>query len=297
MFTLAHLSDLHINPLGLPAWRDLLNKRITGYANWMLKRRKVHDRAWLDLILADVTSHVPDHIAVTGDVAHIGLAAEFDVAKDIVSGLGSPAQVSFIPGNHDIYVPGAMDAVCAALGPYMTGDDGIQRFPYLRIRDGVALIGMNSSVPTPPFDATGLVGEAQCDAAEMLLHYAAGLSLTRIIMIHHPPHIGGAKPGRELRDAPVFEAMLARAGAELVLHGHNHTTTLAWRPGPDGKPAVPILGVASASLNPAHGHGEPAGWHLISISGESHPRQITIRKRMILLDGTVGDGEAINLSG
>jgi 3',5'-cyclic AMP phosphodiesterase CpdA len=296
VFTLAHISDLHINPLGRPTWRDLMNKRITGYANWLRARRKVHDTAWLDLILADITAHKPDHIAVTGDVSHIGLTAEFDAAKTMLTALGSPACVSFVPGNHDIYVPGTMDAVSAKLGSYMIGDDGIQRFPYLRIRGGIGLIGMNSAVPTPPFDATGLVGEAQCEAAEMLLHYAAGLGLTRVIMIHHPPHSGGAKPGRELRDAPIFEAMLARAGAELVLHGHNHTTTLAWGRAPEGQSAVPIIGVASASLNPAFGHGEPAAWHLISIAGDRHPRQITIRKRVMQSDGTIGEGEAINLA-
>jgi 3',5'-cyclic AMP phosphodiesterase CpdA len=297
VFTLAHLSDLHINPLGRPAWRDLLNKRITGYANWLRGRRKVHDPAWLALILADIAAFQPSHIAVTGDVSHIGLPAEFATAKAMVTELGTPLNVSFVPGNHDIYVRGSMAAAEAVLGPYMAGDDGIQRFPYLRIRNGVALIGMNSSVPTAPFDATGLVGEAQCEAAEMLLHYAGGLGLTRVIMIHHPPHAGGAKPGRELRDAPVFEAMLANAGAELVLHGHNHTTTLAWRPGPEGKPPVPIIGVASASLNPIHGHGEPAAWHLISIAGDTHLRQITIRRRVMLADGTVGEGEPISLAG
>jgi hypothetical protein len=75
--------------------------------------------------------------------------------------------------------------------------------------------------------------------------------------------------------------MLARAGAELVLHGHNHRTSLAHRPGPAGP--VPILGVPSASgaIDDRH---EPAGWFLIRIEPASVPR-ITVERRRLATEG------------
>ena len=44
-FTLAHLSDPHLAPLPRPRLSELIGKRITGYLNWQLRRRFIHDRA------------------------------------------------------------------------------------------------------------------------------------------------------------------------------------------------------------------------------------------------------------
>ena len=63
-----------------------------------------------------------------------------------------------------------------------------------------------------------------------------------------PPPARAAKDGedRNLRDRAALAAVLARAGAELVLHGHDHRdeTSPARRPG--GKP-IPVVGGGSAS--------------------------------------------------
>src|SRR6476620_8012621 len=104
MFILAHLSDPHLAPLPKPHWRELVNKRLTGYINWRRKRRFIHHPAVLTKIIADLKAHAPDHIAVTGDIANIGLRAEFERGREWLDGLGSDAKVSFVPGNHDIYV-------------------------------------------------------------------------------------------------------------------------------------------------------------------------------------------------
>ena len=41
MFTLAHLSDIHLAPLPDPRWQELIGKRLTGYINWRRKRQFV----------------------------------------------------------------------------------------------------------------------------------------------------------------------------------------------------------------------------------------------------------------
>ena len=101
MFTLAHLSDPHLAPLPEPSWRELLGKRVTGYINWKRKRRFVHDPEALARIVADLKAQGADHVAVTGDIANIALAAEFRRGRDWLESLGSATEVTFVPGNHD----------------------------------------------------------------------------------------------------------------------------------------------------------------------------------------------------
>src|SRR5271169_729618 len=140
-FTLAHLSDPHLAPLPNPHWRELIGKRVTGYINWQRRRRFIHDPAVLAKIVADVKAHAPDHIAVTGDIANIALPDEFIRGRDWLGSLGPPRDVSFVPGNHDIYVPEAAGFASRLWRAQMSGDDGAVGFPYLRRRGPLALIG------------------------------------------------------------------------------------------------------------------------------------------------------------
>ena len=104
-------------------------------------------------------------------------------------------------------------------------------------------------------------------------------------MIHHPPHVGGAPGGRNLTDARGFEAMIARAGAELVIHGHNHVGSLAWLMGPQAK--VPVIGAPSAS---ARGGTlvHSAGYYLYLIEGEEGGFALKAELHGLKADGTVG---------
>jgi 3',5'-cyclic AMP phosphodiesterase CpdA len=244
-FRLAFFSDPHLAPPPL-RWRDLAGKRVTGWLNWRLGRAARHDMAALDLITADILAWAPDHVVCGGDLANFGLPAEFAAARRFLDRFGPPGRVSLTPGNHSLYVRGAEADMAAALGPFMTGDgEEAPAFPFLRRRGPVALIGLNSACPNPPFDATGLLGEAQIEAASLLLAAMAGQGLARIVVLHHPPHVGGAPRSRRLRDAEAFEAMLAEAGADLVLHGHNHVPSIAHRMSANG--LAPIVGAGSAS--------------------------------------------------
>jgi 3',5'-cyclic AMP phosphodiesterase CpdA len=64
-------------------------------------------------------------------------------------------------------------------------------------------------------------------------------------MIHHPVAKSGDSNRRALWDAEALRAVLERAGAELVLHGHKHRRRIAEVAGPDG--AIPVIGVPSSS--------------------------------------------------
>ena len=80
-----------------------------------------------------------------------------------------------MPGNHDAYTKGGAVRLLSEFDPWMRGDkdgahplDETERFPYIRIRGRVALIGLSSAVPTAPFMATGKLGIRQCSRAARL---------------------------------------------------------------------------------------------------------------------------------
>ncbi len=275
-FLLAHLSDSHIGPLPQPRLLDLAGKRLTGYVNWK-RRFHIHSMGVLGQILTDIAEHKPDHTAMTGDILNIGLPEEFPVARKWLETLGSPQDVSFVPGNHDAYVRSAVPRIRETFAPWCSNDgEGHSSFPYLRVRGDVALIGLSSAIPTAPLLASGNIGPQQRAAFEKLLVQTAAQGLCRVVMIHHPPWVGGASFGRGLRDARQFEEIVARHGVELVIHGHNHRLMVKKLNG--GEREAPVVGVASASAVP----GSPrhrAAWHLYSIERAGNSWRIEGRVR------------------
>jgi 3',5'-cyclic AMP phosphodiesterase CpdA len=295
MFRVAHLTDPHVGPLPRPRLRELLNKRLTGFVNWRRNRKDAHDMLILAALVADMHEQNPDHIACTGDLCNIGLPSEWRTSRVFMEGLGPPDRVSLVPGNHDAYIPGSLEGLVQACAPWIVGD-GAQapRFPYLRRRGPVALIGMSSAVPTPPFVATGKVGRTQMRATEAILaEVGREPGCFRIVMIHHPPHLAGAPAGRNLTDARAFEAMIARTGAELVIHGHMHVGSVAFVQGPRG--LVPVVGATSAS---ARGGTltHRAGYHLYTIDPDAAGPRVTGELRGLTDDGGIAHIEAMNLT-
>ncbi|MCO4055440.1 MAG: metallophosphoesterase [Bosea sp.] len=280
---LAHLSDPHLNPLPRLRATDLMGKRATGYVNWLRSRRFVHDMELLDRIVADMLAQQPDHVACTGDVTHIGLPGEFPTAIRFLDRLGPRERVSFVPGNHDAYVASSLGPLSREMAPWTRSEADGHGFPWMKVRGHVALIGLSSAVPTGPLMAWGKVGPVQLEKAERLLAEAGRGGLRRVVLIHHPPHVGGAGRGRELKDADSFEAMIERAGADLVIHGHNHKTSLSWIR--SGRQLSPVVGVASCSMG-LRSHGEKAGWHLFRVPEGDEP--ITLQRRGLLPNGGVG---------
>lgn len=271
---LAHLSDVHLGPIRGFTPRYWNAKRLTGFVNWVRKRRHGHSRDVADKLVADALRHTPDHIAVTGDLANIGLPQEHIDALAWLSSVGAPHAVTVIPGNHDIYSRIGRDIGTARWSGYMTssvptgvlqaGGPG-EPFPFVRRLGRLAIIGINSAVPTPPFAAWGRVGEPQCRALAKALHDLGREGLVRVVLIHHPPLVGQAGIMRGLRDADEVERVLVAEGAELVLHGHNHRNVLAIRATSAGG-RMAVIGVPSASLRHQHGVEPAARYNLLNIA-------------------------------
>jgi 3',5'-cyclic AMP phosphodiesterase CpdA len=279
---LAHLSDTHIGPLPRPRFHELLGKRLTGYLNWTRGRHLIHDMDGLNRLIADLKAQRPGHIAMTGDILNIGLKAEFPPARSWLETLGSPDDVSFVPGNHDAYVRSSLPYLATTFAAWTRSDSGAPGFPYLRVREGVAIIGLSSAVPTAPLIASGRVGRRQRAAAAELLERTGRDGLIRVVLIHHPPHRNGAKFARGLADAAQFEAMIRRQGAELVLHGHNHRLSVTHIPGPGRQ--VPVIGVAAASATQGT-HDHRASYNLFRIEGSQKTPRISGHMRGLLPGG------------
>lgn len=281
MLRLAHLSDIHLGPLPALAYRDLVSKRITGYINWRRNRRSDLHEGVIDAIVSDIKASTPDHIAVSGDLMNLALDGEIALSRLWLEALGAPEDVSVVPGNHDAYVPGALDKTCAAWGPWMQGD-GMEEparrdsFPYMRVRGPMALIGVSSARATAPFMASGFFGEGQAKRLGRLLDEASDRGLCRVIVIHHPPVRGADPAHKRLLGIGRFQKAMRAHGAELVLHGHTHLPTTHRIDGRGGD--IPVIGVAAAGQAP--GGKRPAGqYNLIEIDGAPGAWRIALTRR------------------
>jgi 3',5'-cyclic AMP phosphodiesterase CpdA len=277
-FTLAHLSDPHLAPLPAPSLRELIGKRATGYLHWTRTRRKIHRREVLDVLLKDLLAQRPDHIAVTGDLVNIALEAEFAPARAWLESVGTPDHVTIVTGNHDAYARATRNRSAEIWGDYLRGDGALTAdpitFPFVRRRGPLALIGVSSAAPTPPFMATGWLGQAQRDALDGVLSQLSAEPAFRVLLIHHP--LRSDSHHKRLTDSDELLALLKRYGVELILHGHDHIHSTMWFEGPRGR--IPAVGVPSASAI-AHGHYPAAAYNLFSIErdGDAWRCEQTVR--------------------
>lgn len=264
---LAHLSDWHATSLVGAGPEAFFGKRLSGYASWALRRRHHHAPEILAAAIRDVQAQAVDHVVVTGDLTHVSLPAEFEVAREQLERLGPPDRVFLVPGNHDCYVPVepargwdrwapylrglAPDAVGAELAPALHPPASAAcaprhaDFPTLRLVGRVALVGLCSSIPTPIFRAGGELGASQRTRLRTLLTALDRQGYFRVVLIHHPVHPHGEPERRALWDGAALRALLAEVGAELVLHGHKHRRRVHFLEGPKGP--IPALGVPSSS--------------------------------------------------
>jgi 3',5'-cyclic AMP phosphodiesterase CpdA len=263
-----------------------VSKRGLGFINWQRKRKNIHRPEILDAVTRDLKARGADHIAVTGDLVNLSLPDEYRRARQWLESIGPPRDVTVIPGNHDVYVRGVEQSPAEFWGDYMRGDDGLDRFPFVRRRGNVALIALSSGVPTGPFMATGRLGPRQ------LARFAEALDQTRgsfrVVLIHHPPLGPLRRSLRRLTDARALRRVLAGKGAELLLHGHDHRRALAWLDGPRGT-RIPAVGVPSASAAAPHGDEDGAGYHLFKIDGAPGNWRCEMTARQRNADGTIGN--------
>lgn len=248
----AHISDPHLTTLAGVSGKALLNKRLLGYLSWRHKRRYQHRQGILTAMQGDLQAYPIEQLLVTGDLTHVGLPQEFAQALAWLRQLGDPRQVAVVPGNHDACVKARWQNTLALWDDYLKSDDPVKpRFPSLRVRGPFAFIGLSSACPTPPFMATGTLGERQLERLPRLLAATRAKGLFRVIYLHHSPVKGSEKWRKRLTDAAALQALIEAHGAEMVLHGHGHKAHYRELETCHGR--VPVVSVSSASAAGLHG--------------------------------------------
>jgi 3',5'-cyclic AMP phosphodiesterase CpdA len=278
MISLAHLSDVHLAPLPPVRVRELLGKRVTGYLNWRLRRHRSLGGEGLTALLDHLRAQKPDITAVTGDLVNLALDGEIDAAARWLRTLGEPDRVCVCPGNHDAYIRGQLEKALDRWDGYVAGETvDASRFPFVRRVGEVAVISCSSAIPTAPGMALGRFDEAQANRLGRILDLLGGGSYFRVIMIHHPPNPEARNPSKGLYGAKLFRDAVARHGAELVLHGHSHQSSIFAIPGPRGD--VPVVGVAAAGTAQSDKPGtDPARYNLFRIERIGSAWQCNMRE-------------------
>src|SRR5262249_11136545 len=138
----------------------------------------------------------------------------------------------------DVFAP-----YCAADADWRWPEpDGAGRWPAVRIRGELALIGLTTSQASGPLMGFGTVGEPQLARLAQVLGDPRLARKLRVVVMHHPSagrHATSYRRG--LHDHEAFAAVIKAHGAELILHGHEHLDLRNELPGPDGP--VPVHGV------------------------------------------------------
>jgi 3',5'-cyclic AMP phosphodiesterase CpdA len=261
---LAHCSDLHLLSHDGARWLDLANKRWIGAMNLLSNRSRHYHVDAFDDMIRDLNEVGVDHVLCTGDITNLALRREFEFARARFDALAlGPAGVTVVPGNHDAYVAEGVPLFAELFAPFATTDPGWEwsaadaaasddggpddlRWPIVRVRGELALIGTSTSRATPWFTAYGRLGAGQLARLGRVLGDPRLAGKVRVVAIHHPPAGKRAENRiRGLRDHAAFADVIARAGAHLIVHGHEHRDMTEALSGPGGP--VPVRGIASGT--------------------------------------------------
>ena len=271
---IAHLSDPHLLSLEGARVRDFLSKRWIGGLNLLANRARAHRPEVFDAMVDDINAAGVDHVVCTGDLTNVALPGELARARAHLDRLAlGPARVTVVPGNHDAYVQAGVRLFAEQLGDYCAPDEGWAwpdgaRWPVVRVRGPVAIVGVSTSRQTPWFTAWGELGAAQLERLERALGDARLAGRFRLLAIHHPPAGAAAAHWRHgLRDRAALAEVLGRVGAELVLHGHEHLDLRAELAGPGGR-AIPVRGIPSATYA-GHRAAERAAYRIYTVGDEA----------------------------
>lgn len=277
-----HCSDIHLLSLAGVGPHRFLNKRLTGGINLMLARGRHHSERLFDRMVEHARELAPDRVVITGDLSNLALDEEFRYIVGKLDAIGLP--VTVIPGNHDAYTRASVRKRRFEhhFTPFMQGErldelgrgpDGPQEnfYPFVQRYDEVALIGVSTAQASLPLYAIGSVGPAQLARLDQVLQTLGLEGAVRVVLIHHPVLPGVSKPRHDLTDIDAFAEVIARRGAELILHGHEHQLIEGVLPGPE-RP-VPVHGISSAT-NLSQRPGRAAAFSIYEVASTGIARTL-----------------------
>ena len=250
-YTLIHVSDLHLLSLKGIQWQELINKRIYGLLSKTLANKgSVNYNQILDTLQGEISRIKPHWTVFSGDLTHLALFEEFQQGEKWLSGLSQYSRLIAVPGNHDSYLPQPAPPnpenwkFGTDCEPGIENKDTSNRFPFTIISPPVALIGLDTSLPTPTFCAYGRIGEAQLQELQSLLENLRDRDLFKILILHHPPGDKILPKRKRLLDSERLLSLLQSYPVQMVLHGHTHKQGVSC---PDDARGLKSFGISSIS--------------------------------------------------
>ena len=227
--------------------------------NLLLSRGRVYRRDFLVAVLAAAAARA-DHVVVTGDITNLSLEHEFEAAQSLLADVARSVEVTVVPGNHDVYLATVhragrfahhFGAFLRSDLPELALDLPSGRFPFVKLRGPVAIVGLSSAVPRPPFVSSGRIGDAQLEALARILAHPEVASRTPVVLVHHAPFdsLRLAQLRGGLVDAPALRRSLAPLARGLLLYRHVHERS--WRRLGGGVDAISATAAALDHPSPA----------------------------------------------
>jgi 3',5'-cyclic AMP phosphodiesterase CpdA len=230
-------------------------------------------------VVAALEAHLDDAAydvaVVSGDLAQRSLSGELQRGAAFLRDVAKRSRVVVVPGNHD---------VAWWMSPmHLFGSDGL----YTRYRriisadlepmldiPGARIVGINTAHGLAPWtlstrlrdlSVVGAVTGEQLDRTATRLH-GAPPGTARVIVMHHnllrgdlSNRFGIVRP-RQVLDA------LGRAGADLILCGHDHQEDVREV---EAGSARKVVVVTAGTLSDRSRGGRPCSFHVVRIDGDT----------------------------
>jgi Icc-related predicted phosphoesterase len=95
-------------------------------------------------------------------------------------------------------------------------------FPYIKKIKNIALIGISTAVPSPPFMCWGRVSKEQLMKLEKILSSIEKENNFVLLFLHHPIHHYGAFNHKGLLNKEELIETISKFNIHLIIHGHLH---------------------------------------------------------------------------
>ena len=225
-----HIADLHFwrvewNPL------VLMNKRLLGNANVLLKRRHHFHQQHAGERLAYIAGlGIPDAI-LTGDFTSTATPAEFELAQGFVEELRrNRLDLSLMPGNHDVYTFESVRR--KRYEEYLGNSRPRAGAPLVRRLPGGTPVVMVDTVQANYLSSRGhFPAETEAPLEAML----ASLADPLVVAAHYPvlpeTYAYRVTPNRALERAEALRRILGESGKRILyIHGHEHRCSFVQDP-------------------------------------------------------------------
>jgi 3',5'-cyclic AMP phosphodiesterase CpdA len=231
-----HLSDVHVQidwsaqPAGKIGWRRSVARLELGLGG---RSKRYEGAEGVLQRIAEAAASV-DHVVLSGDLTALAADEEFERAKAALGAItDDPRRFTVIPGNHDVYTPGAARAERFEkwFGHLLRSDlpDLTTEGPWPLVRlvgATLALVCLRSArVPPLPGIAAGWIGQPQLEALRRICTDKRLQGRAIYVVVHHAPVRWNGTPDRPahgLRDREALLQTCREGNVAAILCGHVH---------------------------------------------------------------------------